>query len=174
MKQPRPESAEPGVRQIEETRLPAIGIRHDFSTVGGRRIGLVTNFSGRRKLLVYDERDPDACQDTVDLDDADVRTLTEVLGAPQVVQKLSDLQQAVAGLTIDWLEIPSTSPFAGKTIGESQIRTRTGASVVALIRDGGEVVPSPTPDDTIGTGDTLVVVGTPQGTLETAKLLGIA
>ncbi len=45
--------------EIEETKLPGIGLRHDFVTHAGRRLGVVSHRDGERDLVVYDPADPD-------------------------------------------------------------------------------------------------------------------
>ncbi len=45
--------------RIDETRLPGIGVRHDFVTAAGTKVGVVTYRDGRREVVVFDERDPD-------------------------------------------------------------------------------------------------------------------
>ena len=54
------------------------------------------------------------------------------------------VQQEIEGLTIEWLTIADDSPVAGRTIGDGAFRTRTGVSVVAVIRDEG-AIPAPEP-----------------------------
>ena len=66
---------------VDETRLPGVGIRHDFLTEEGKRVGVISHFSGRRSLLLYDSDDPDSCRDTVELNEDDVRVLADILGA---------------------------------------------------------------------------------------------
>jgi TrkA domain protein len=46
--------------EIQETALPGVGLRHDFTTRAGRQLGVVTHRTGRRDLLLYDRDDPDA------------------------------------------------------------------------------------------------------------------
>jgi TrkA domain protein len=58
--------------------------------------------------------------------------------------------------------MPADSPYVGRPLGDTRARTRTGASIVAILR-GHEVVPSPTPDAVLFTSDTLVAVGTRKG-----------
>lgn len=74
--------------RIEETRLPGIGLRHDFTTSDGTRLGMVTYRDGRRELLIFDERDPDECRATVPLSDDDARALADLLGGSQVIEHL--------------------------------------------------------------------------------------
>ncbi len=147
--------------EIEETQLPGMGIRYEFRTSRGTRLGVVHHRTGRRELLVYDPNDPDTCREIIALDPDDSRTLAEVLGGSRVAEQLEHLQK-VEGLAIDWLPLPSNTAFAGGTIGDTEARTRTGVSIVAVIR-GEEAFPAPGPDFGLQAGDTLLVVGTPRG-----------
>ena len=155
---------------IHETALPGVGLRHDFTTRTGRQLGVITHRTGRRDLLVYDREDPDACREVVELTDEEAEALGELLGADRVVEHLADLQR-IEGLAIDWLAIRPGSPFAGRTIADTQARSRTGVSIVAVLRNGG-AIPAPTPDVRLEPGDTLVVVGTTDGISALADLLG--
>ena len=66
--------------QIEETTLPGVGVRHDFLCRSGRRVGVVSHNTGRRDLVVYDDRDPDAVKASVELSAEEARTLADLLG----------------------------------------------------------------------------------------------
>jgi TrkA domain protein len=167
----RPTQGSGTVVDIQETNLPGVGLRHDFTTRAGRQLGVVTHRTGRRDLLVYDRDDPDACQEVVQLTDEEADALAELLGAARLVEHLAALTQRVEGLAIDWLPIPPGSPYAGRTIADTQARSRTGASIVAILRGEG-AIPAPAPDAGLEPGDTLVVVGTAQGVKELSKLLG--
>lgn len=157
--------------QVEETRLPGIGLRHDFVTASGRRIGVVSHRTGRRDFLVYDENDPDACREVVKLTGEEAEALAEFLGAPRVVERLGVLNEQVAGLVTEQLRVDTGSRYDGRTLGETETRTRTGASIVAVLREGGAVV-SPRPDFRFVAGDTLIVVGTAEGVAQVAEILG--
>lgn len=74
--------------RIEETRLPGIGVRHDFVVAKGTRIGVITYDGGGRELLIYNERDPDQCRAKLDLDEDDARALADLLGGSQVIEHL--------------------------------------------------------------------------------------
>jgi TrkA domain protein len=155
---------------IQETNLPGVGLRHDFTTKAGRQLGVVTHRTGRRDLLVYDRSDPDACQEVIRLTDDEADALAELLGAARLVEHLAGLQR-IEGLAIDWLPIRPGSPYAGRAIADTQARSRTGTSIVAILRGDG-AIPAPTPDAGLEPGDTLVVVGTAKGIKELSKLLG--
>ena len=146
--------------QIEETQLPGVGIRHDFVTREGERIGVITHRGGRKELLIYDHNDPDSCRATIRLVDDDVRALSELLGGTELTEHLTGLQQ-VEGVTIDWLPIADRSRCARHTIGEF-VKRETGVSIVAVVREG-KTIPAPPPGFELQPGDTAVAVGTPEG-----------
>lgn len=156
--------------QVEETRLPGIGLRHDFVTASGRRIGVVSHRTGRRDFLVYDEADPDASREVVQLTGEEADALAEFLGAPRVIERLGVLNEQVEGLVTEQLPIQPESRYAGRTLGETETRTRTGASIVAVLREGAPIV-SPGPDFRFAAGDTLLVVGTAEGVAGVTEIL---
>ena len=155
--------------EVRETKLPGLGIRYEFTTTRGNRVGVVHHRTGRRELLLYERDDPDTCRDVVALEGDDARTLSELLGGSRVEEQLDRLQQ-VEGLAIDWLPLSSETPYVDRTIGDTRARSRTGVSIVAVLR-GEEAFPAPDPSFTLRAGDTLLVVGTPRGIEELAVLL---
>lgn len=155
---------------VDETKLPGVGVRHDFLTDEGRRVGVITHVSGRKELLVYSADDPDSCSEAVSLEADESAGLTELLGGSQVNATLAHLQQEVEGLAIDWLHVTDRWWCAGRTITETDLRARTGVSVVATIA-GQTTVPSPEPDLPLAADSTLVVVGTADGIASAVVLL---
>lgn len=157
-----------GVAEIRETVLPGVGYCHDFPTRAGPRVGVVTRTTGRRELIVYSQEDPDAVEHHVDLDPEEARVLGELLGVSSVTQQIGNISGLIEGLAIDW--IPLGAGFVPSTIGDLAIRSRTGASVVAVVR-GGRASPAPGPEHRLEPGDTVVVVGTPEGLEAAGQLL---
>ena len=49
---------------------------------------------------------------------------------------LSQIGEMTRQLDFTWLRLPADSPFDGRTLGELQIRTTTGASVVGVVHAG--------------------------------------
>ncbi|HXF36887.1 MAG TPA: cation:proton antiporter regulatory subunit [Actinomycetota bacterium] len=147
--------------EVEEVRLPGVGIRYGFATHAGDRVEVVAHRSGRREIYVGQRDDPDAFREVLELDDEESRTLAELLGGSRVTRELAKLRQALEGLALDWLPVDPDSPYAGRTIGDTAARTRTGVSIVAVMR-GEEAHPAPGPDFRLRAGDTVVVVGRPR------------
>lgn len=156
--------------EIQEVRLPGVGVRYEFQTDEGRRIGVISHRSGLREIYVSRRDDPDEFNRVMGLSPGDARTLAELLGATRVAQQLAELQQHLEGLVIDWLPVRDDSPYKGRTIGDAKLRSRTGVSVVAIVR-GEDAVPAPGPEVGIDSGDYLVVVGTPRGVEQAVQIL---
>ncbi|MDG4762913.1 TrkA C-terminal domain-containing protein [Solwaraspora sp. WMMD406] len=148
--------------RVEQVALPGIGVRHDLLTESGRRIGVVSHRSGRRDLVLYDPDDPDASDADIPLTDAEAEALADILGASLMLGQLAGLRDQAAGLLTEQLMITAGSPYVGRTLGDTKTRTRTGASIVAVLRDR-EVLASPNPSFRFAAGDVVVVVGTRGG-----------
>jgi TrkA domain protein len=147
---------------VRKTKLPGVGVRHEFTTEAGQEVGVIVQHDGRREILVYDEVDPDACSSVVRLSGGDTQTLAELLGAGHVTETVAAVQQEIEGLAIEWVELPEGSPVIGTTIRAGSFRTRTGASIVAVIRDHGSI-PAPAPEFGFEAEDVVVAVGTHEG-----------
>ncbi len=145
--------------EVNETRLPGVGIRHDFETEAGRRVGVVSHRNGQRDLVVFSKDDPDACSQVLTLSGPEADALATFLGNRRVIEKLANLSDQVASLATGKVRIAHGSRYDGLTLGATKARTRTGASIVALLHDG-EAVPSPGPEQQLIGGDVLIVVGT--------------
>ena len=154
---------------ITQTSLPGVGVRYDLALESGVRIGVLAHRTGRRELFVYSARDPDAVATELDLTAEEGKVVADLLGGTQLLESLSKVQQ-IEGLAIDWLELPPGSPFAERTIADAEVRTRTGVSIVAVIR-GDAAHPAPGPDFRFEAGDTVLVVGTPAGLASASSLL---
>lgn len=156
--------------EIIETTLPGVGLRHELVCEGGGRIGVITRHSGRRDVLLFDRDDPDSVSESVSLGPDEARMLADMLGGATLVERFEDLRHHIAGLSIDWLPLSEHSRFAGQALGATEMRTRTGVSVIAVLREG-TAVPAPGPDEVLRAGDTVVVVGLADGIDAAARLL---
>jgi CPA2 family monovalent cation:H+ antiporter-2 len=61
-------------------------------------------------------------------------------------------------LEVAWFSLPEDSPLLGRTIEETGIRSRTGASVVGVLHDQ-EVYPNPDINFRFTKGDFVAVMG---------------
>ena len=84
--------------------------------------------------------------------------------------QLSEEHREIPGIVTRQFSIAADSPFVNQPMGKACIRTRSGVSIVAIMREG-EVVPSPGPDVVLHPGDLLVAVGTQEGLDSAASIL---
>ena len=153
-----------------ETDLPGVGVRFDMETNAGRCVGVVVHQTGRRDLVIYDERDVDRACESVELTEDEGHTLGELLGGNPVLEHLDDVVHRLEDLEISWVTIDSNSPLAGLTLAEATLRARTGAGIMALVTDSGSI-PIPGGTDRLEPGDTAVVVGVPAAVKAATDLL---
>ena len=137
---------------VEVTPLPGIGVRKDFALRGGRRIGVISLRDGSIELIVSKADDPDASLAEVPLTYDEAGALANLLGAPQLVAQLAEEQRDLPGIRTKQLPINEGSPFDGRPLGDTAMRTRTGVSLVAVMR-AGQVHPSPGPEFMLSAGD---------------------
>ena len=158
------------MRKATETDLPGVGVRFDLETNSGRLVGVVVHQTGRRDLVIYDERDVDRACESIELTEDEGHTLGELLGGNPVLEHLDDAVHRLEDLVISWITIDSKSSLAGLTLAEATLRTRTGAGVVALVTDSGSI-PIPAGTERLEPGDTAVVVGVPSAVKAATRLL---
>ena len=155
---------------VSETLLPGVGIRYEFETRSGAKVGLVSHRDGHVDLVVYDATDPDIGTEMITLTSAEAETVADLLGAPRIVERFADLSKEIPGLHAAQLEMPDGSRYIGRALGDTRARTLTGASIVAVVR-GPDVIASPTPAQQLRSGDILVVVGTDDGIAKVREIL---
>lgn len=154
---------------IRETKLPGVGVEYDFTTRSGDHIGVIARHSGRKEVVLYDPQDPDSVRSEFELDPSECASMAELLGGSRITATLEALTVDIEGLVIDW--VPLAPTFVTIGIADTQMRTRTGCSVIAIMR-GGAAIPAPGPEDELMAGDTAVIVGTKDGIAAATDLLG--
>lgn len=147
---------------VRETLLPGVGLRYEFDNADGDRIGVIAHRKGDFEVFVYAAADPDRARRVFRLTERESEVLAQILGAPRMVESYADLTREIPGLEAGQVEVGGDSPFAGGPLGDTRARTRTGASIVAIVRDD-EVLASPGPGEVLLPGDVLVAIGTADG-----------
>jgi TrkA domain protein len=173
------------VPEFHETALPGVGVRYELTTRRGVRLGVVAHRRGRRDVVVYDADDPDAAREAVALTAAESAALAAVLdpgtgaadrsaigggATPAGGRASAGRRHPIGRFAVDWVPIPPGSPYAGRSIATAGVRSITGVSIVAVLRDDA-AFPSPGPDFRLEAGDTALVVGTPDGVEALIELL---
>jgi TrkA domain protein len=120
--------------------------------------------------MSYDPEDSGTVQHAVVLTEAEARTVAHLLDLPVMVDQVADLVRGLDGVDALRIPIPAGSPYCGRRLGDTRARTRTGASIVAVVRDG-RAIPSPAPDFEFRSGDGVVAVGDDAATSALRELL---
>ncbi|MFE9657385.1 cation:proton antiporter regulatory subunit [Micromonospora sp. NPDC006431] len=155
---------------MERIALPGVGIGWATTTRAGQRLGVVCHLTGQRDLVVYDPDDAERALSTVVLDPDEARWVADVLDTTVTVDHLTELEWQVDGVAAVRLRLPAGSPYVGRPLGDTRARTRTGASIVAVVR-GDQVIAAPAPDFVLRPDDTLVAVADQRRVAALADLL---
>lgn len=145
---------------VYETDLPGVGKKHEIELDDGSTLVVVTKNSGRRE--VFRREGEEDAEKLFDVSDDLARTIGTVLEGAYFQPVASEDIGTILGenTRIEWSTVGADSPFAGVSLAESDLRGRTGATVVAIQR-GEETIRNPDPDTTIEAGDTLIALGEP-------------
>jgi TrkA domain protein len=144
---------------VYESDLPGVGKKHEVELGDGSRLIIVTHNTGKREVFRRQTPDSDS-EKLFELNDRLARQIGTLLeGAYFQPVQPQNIETVLGDNTLlEWVEVPDGSPVAGRTLGESDLRQETGASVIAIERDD-DVVASPGGDARVEAGDTLVVIG---------------
>lgn len=95
----------------------------------------------------------------------------EMLRSPALpsLERAPDISVALDAASTETVVLDKNSPVVGKSLGEVDLRGKSGATVIAVLRDG-ETKISPGANYALKEGDTLIILGTAEK-LDRAKLL---
>lgn len=150
------------VMDVKEVLLPGVGLRFEFTSQKGDRIGIIARRGGDFDVVVYGPDDPDQARPVLHLADDEAEAVAQILGAPRIAERFTELSREVPGLETGQVRIVPGSPFVNHPLGDTRARTRTGASIVAIVRND-EVLASPGPAEMLQARDVLIVIGTEDG-----------
>ena len=147
---------------VKEVLLPGVGLRYEFTSYQGDRIGIIARRGGDFDVVLYGRDDPDEARPVFHLTDEEADTVAQILGAPRIAERFTELTSEVPGLEAGQVQVRPGSPFVDRPLGDTQARTRTGASIVAIVRNE-DVLASPGPAEILRARDVLIVIGTEEG-----------
>lgn len=143
---------------VKESELLGIGKKFQFETEAGDNVVVVIHDEGRRELYYHDENEGET-RCVMTLNDEEARQLAGIVGGLAYKPRaMETIEVALNDLIIEWYKVEGKSKSLGKSIGELEVRQRTGASIIAAIK-GDESIINPGPNYVIASGVTLVVAG---------------
>ena len=156
---------------IWESDLPGIGRKFQMETRRGEKLVVVIHDNGRRELYFFDAGNDDECTSSVTLDDDEALQAAGILGGMSYKPKaLETVNLSLNDLVIEWYKIPPQAACIGKTIGELDVRQKTGATIIAVIDSQEKKQINPGPDH-VFTANALLVVAGERAHLKTLKTL---
>lgn len=145
---------------VREVTLPGVGKKYVMPLRAGGNVAIVVKPDGERQLFHFLRGDDRPC-DVVKLDRDEAQQVANLMGGAIVPgPDLEKLELALGDMELEWVELPEGAPGVGRTLEGMALRRRTGASVVAVIRDD-DAIANPAIDMPFRQQDTLLLVGTP-------------
>ena len=92
------------------------------------------------------------------------RRLASLATRPSVVDFLDVVSRGNHDIEfrLEEFSVDKNSPLAERAIGDIDVFGRSGARILAIVREGRNFTANPTAEDRISSGDTLVLLGTPE------------
>ncbi len=156
--------------EVREENIPGAGRRYEIDLDDHESIAVMIYSDGRRELFYRDSEQSEDYRRVLQLSDAQARTLGLFLvGAyyQPIASKLGE--QSEDGEYIEWYTIDDGTPVVGKSVGETDIQTRFGGTVLGIERNGS--VQSTVDETPIEVGHRLIVLGTDETHRELTALL---
>lgn len=145
--------------EVREQDISGVGRRYEIDIDETTSVAVLIHSGGRRELFYRDETDSPDYRKVFDLSDEEARTLGLFLvGAyyQPIATKLG--AETETGEYIEWYTVDDRSGVAGVQRNDIGVGSGTGATLLAVERDGE--VESTVPDEfTYAVGDRLIVLG---------------
>ncbi|MGG1878326.1 cation:proton antiporter regulatory subunit [Paenibacillus cisolokensis] len=144
---------------IRETDLPGIGKKFLIQARSGDKLVVVIHDDGRREMYHFDNDNPEETLSQITLEDDEARQIAGILGGMTYKPRaLETIEVTLEDLMIEWTRIEPHFKCVDKSIAELQVRPRTGANIIAIIKRNEQKI-NPGPDDKLLAGATLVLAG---------------
>lgn len=145
---------------ISESSLPGVGRKFQIETISGDRVVIVIHDDGLREIYHFDRKNLDKPDSVLNLNDGEARQLAGIIGGLSYVPKALPTSEVVLeDLVLEWFVIEDGANSIGKTIGELEARTLSGASIVSIIEADQKKTVNPGPDTPINVGATMILAG---------------
>ncbi|WP_164668271.1 cation:proton antiporter regulatory subunit [Virgibacillus doumboii] len=144
---------------ISVSQLPGIGQKISLKTADEDMLVVIVHHTGKRELYFFDNADSDEADFAMDLTPDETREIAaQLLGATYQPVGIDKMRMFKRQIIIDYISLEENSSLANKTIEESDVRNKTGATIIGIVH-GDDVTAIPETDTTLKPGDILMCVG---------------
>jgi TrkA domain protein len=146
---------------MKSTDLPGVGKKVSFVTSQEDLIVVVTHHTGKREMYFFEDEEGDEVLHSISLTDDESKQLgAQMIGVTYQPIDSDTVRTYNKKLLMDWVKIKKGSHLIGKTLEESNIRAKTGASVMAITRgDDDDIIINPRAEEVIQLHDVVMVAG---------------
>lgn len=146
-----------------------------YVTLSGRSLNPELFIIGRARVSASEEKIRRAGADRVINPQAIGGSRIAALLLQPHVSEFLDVATREAGMEfrLEEVRLGEHCSLCGSALGESHIRSQTGALVMALRQPDGSFVTNPPPDTELTAGQVLIVVGTEQQLKDLGRLVGV-
>lgn len=144
---------------ISVSQLPGIGQKISMKTAEDDMLVIIVHHTGKRELYFFDDADSDEADFAMDLTPDETREIAaQLLGATYQPVGIDKMRMFKRQIIIDYITLEEASSLANKTIEESDVRNKSGATIIGIVH-GDDVTAIPEADTTLKPGDILMSVG---------------
>ena len=149
--------------EIRQMDIPKVGEKYTIKTASGFQAIIIFYRSGRKEFHFMRKGDEEP-KLGLDLKDEEARVLGALLlGIDYTCKHEEDVVDEGTGdlhdnILVEWLDLSAESDLVNKSIAETEIRSRTGVTVIGVERKG-DMISSPDIHEKLHAGDRIMVTG---------------
>ncbi|MDC3418300.1 cation:proton antiporter regulatory subunit [Aquibacillus salsiterrae] len=144
---------------VSVSQLPGIGQKISLKTAEDSMLVVIVHHTGKRELYFFEDADNDEADFAMDLTADETRELgAQLLGATYQPVHADQLKMFKKQIVIDYITLTDKSTLANKSLEDSEIRNKTGATVIGIVQ-GDEMIAIPDVSRKLIPGDVLMSIG---------------
>ncbi|MCK8825051.1 cation:proton antiporter regulatory subunit [Fuchsiella alkaliacetigena] len=145
--------------EIKKSDLFGIGKKYSLKTTEDEILVLIIHHNGKRELYFLDDEEDDEAKFSVQLTDLEAREIGAlIMGSDYQPATEKQARMLHDDILIEWVEVKPTSCLTDKTIIETDLRAKTGVTILGIKR-GESFIGSPDPEEKMINGDIIMVTG---------------
>ncbi|MBI1864700.1 MAG: cation:proton antiporter regulatory subunit [Nitrospirae bacterium] len=146
--------------KMHEAELPGVGRKFWIHTDAGEKVTIIRHSAGKREVYRF-QKGEEFPSSVIELSEEEAREVGAVLSGEFRLRTVERMDVIVKEMSLEWVKVEPGSSADGRTIRELAIRTKTGISILAILRED-LCVPGPESSEVLKGDDVLLVIGRPE------------